>query len=156
MADMTLDGKDELGRWLKPFLDRLVHKARRQMCPLYVVGLIGPGDRKSVQPMAERLTPGDYGQLHHFVFFGRLGRRASGDRTAYSSGQARRRQRCSVGDRRHRSAEERPALGRRCSAIRFSLGQDRQLPNTGVADACTRRSAGDGGIAPFPSRELDE
>jgi hypothetical protein len=43
------------------------HKARRRMCPLYVAGLIGPGDRKSVQPMAERLAPGDYDQLHHFV-----------------------------------------------------------------------------------------
>jgi hypothetical protein len=30
------------------------------MCPLYVAGLIGPGDRKSVQPMAERLAPGNY------------------------------------------------------------------------------------------------
>ena len=37
------------------------------MCPLYVAGLIGPGDRKSVQPMAARLAPGDYDQLHHFV-----------------------------------------------------------------------------------------
>jgi SRSO17 transposase len=33
-------------------------------------GLIGPGDRKSVQPMAERLAPGDYDQLHHFVAAG--------------------------------------------------------------------------------------
>jgi len=37
------------------------------MCPLYVAGLIGPGDRKSVQPMAERLAPNDYDQLHHFI-----------------------------------------------------------------------------------------
>ena len=37
------------------------------MCPLYVVGLIGPGDRKSVGPMAERVAPGDYDRLHHFV-----------------------------------------------------------------------------------------
>src|SRR6266851_3931456 len=42
----------------------------RRMCPLYVSGLIGPGDRKSVQPMAERLAPGDYDQLHHFVAAG--------------------------------------------------------------------------------------
>ena len=40
------------------------------MCPLYVTGLIGPGDRKSVQPMAERLAPGNYDQLHHFVTAG--------------------------------------------------------------------------------------
>ena len=67
MVDTTSKWEDELGRWLKPFLDRLGHKARRRMCPLYVSGLIGPGDRKSVQPMAARLAPGDYDQLHHFI-----------------------------------------------------------------------------------------
>ena len=60
----------ELREWLSPFLEKLGHKARRQMCPLYVAGLIGPGDRKSVWPMAERLAPGDYDQLHHFVAAG--------------------------------------------------------------------------------------
>src|SRR6266699_2893583 len=60
----------ELRTWLSPFLTKLGHKARRRMCPLYVAGLIGPGDRKSVQPMAERLAPGDYDQLHHFVAVG--------------------------------------------------------------------------------------
>ena len=60
MVGTTSDWEDELGRWLKPFLDCLGHKARRRMCPLYVSGLIGPGDRKSVQPMAARLAPGDY------------------------------------------------------------------------------------------------
>ena len=67
MVSMTSKWEDELARWLAPFLDRLGHKARRRMCPLYVAGLIGPGDRKSVQPMAERLAPGDYDQLHHFI-----------------------------------------------------------------------------------------
>ncbi len=67
----TLSGWEvELAQWLRPFVDRLGHKARRRMCPLYVMGLIGPGDRKSVQPMAERLAPGDYDQLHHFVAAG--------------------------------------------------------------------------------------
>lgn len=60
----------DLTDWLKPFLDRLGHKARRRMCPLYVAGLIGPGDRKSVGPMAERVAAGDYDQLHHFVSSG--------------------------------------------------------------------------------------
>ena len=67
MGDRTSDWKEELGRFLKPFLARLGHKARRQMCPLYVSGLIGPGDRKSIQPMAERIALGDYDQLHHFI-----------------------------------------------------------------------------------------
>lgn len=60
----------DLERWLAPFLARLGHKARRRMCPLYVAGLIGPGDRKSVEPMASRLAPGDYDQLHHFISSG--------------------------------------------------------------------------------------
>jgi SRSO17 transposase len=67
MVNTRSKWEDELGRWLKPFLDRLGHKARRRMCPLYVAGLIGPGDRKSVQPMAARLAPGGYDQLHHFI-----------------------------------------------------------------------------------------
>jgi SRSO17 transposase len=37
------------------------------MCPLYIAGLIGPGERKSIQPIAERLAAGDYDQLHHFI-----------------------------------------------------------------------------------------
>ena len=67
MAGRTLDWKKELGRFLDPFLDCLGHKARRRMCPLYVSGLIGPCDRKSIQPMSERLAPGEYDQLHHFI-----------------------------------------------------------------------------------------
>jgi SRSO17 transposase len=70
MVGRTSDWKEELGQFLKPFLDRLGHKARRQMCPLYVSGLIGPGDRKSIQPMAKRLALGECDQLHHFIAAG--------------------------------------------------------------------------------------
>jgi len=70
MAETMVGWEGELGQWLKPFLERLGHKARQRMCPLYIVGLIGPGDRKSVAPMAERFAPGDYDQLHHFVAAG--------------------------------------------------------------------------------------
>ena len=51
--------------WLKPFVEKLGHKKRRQMCPLYVTGLIGPGDRKSIEPMAARFAPERYDRLHH-------------------------------------------------------------------------------------------
>src|SRR3954465_2648267 len=61
------DWQDARQRWLGPFLSHLGHKARRRMCPLYVAGLIGPGERKSVQPMASRTPAADYDQLHHFV-----------------------------------------------------------------------------------------
>jgi SRSO17 transposase len=70
MTGTTLDWRRELERWLRPFLERLGHKTRRRMCPVYVSGLIGPGDRKSIQPMAERVALGAYDQLHHFVSAG--------------------------------------------------------------------------------------
>jgi SRSO17 transposase len=70
MGGRTSDWKGELERFLKPFLAQLGHKARRRMCPVYVSGLIGPGDRKSIQPMAERFAAGDYDQLHHFIAAG--------------------------------------------------------------------------------------
>lgn len=62
--------RDDLERWLAPFLAVLSHPARRRMCPLYIAGLIGPGDRKSVQPMATRAGEVGYDQLHHFVAAG--------------------------------------------------------------------------------------
>ncbi len=70
MIGSTPDWREELGGFLKPFLARLGHKARRRMCPLYVSGLIGPGDRKSIQPMAERFAFGDDDQLHHVIAAG--------------------------------------------------------------------------------------
>ena len=59
--------RSDLERWLEPFLAGLSHPARRRMCPLYIAGLIGPGDRKSVQPMAMRSPGIGYDQLHHFI-----------------------------------------------------------------------------------------
>ena len=70
MTGRILDWRKELERWLRPFLERLGHKTRRRMCPVYISGLIGPGDRKSIQPMAERIALGAYDQLHHFVSAG--------------------------------------------------------------------------------------
>ena len=64
------DWRDDLERWLEPFLVALSHPARRKMCSLYIAGLIGPGDRKSVQPMAARTGEVGYDQLHHFVAAG--------------------------------------------------------------------------------------
>jgi SRSO17 transposase len=61
------DLEGELSSFMRPFVDRLGHKRRRQMCPLYIAGLIGPGDRKSIEPMASRFAPGQYDRLHHFI-----------------------------------------------------------------------------------------
>src|SRR5512137_1782693 len=59
--------KSDLERWLAPFIGALRHKTRARMCPAYVAGLIGAGDRKSVQLMAARDGDVGYDQLHHFI-----------------------------------------------------------------------------------------
>jgi SRSO17 transposase len=61
------DWNAALADWLKPFVEKLGHKKRRQMCLLYVAGLIGPGERKSIEPMAARIAPDRYDRLHHFI-----------------------------------------------------------------------------------------
>jgi len=61
------DWEGELERWLEPFLAGLRRKAQRRWAPFYLKGLILPGERKSVEPMADRVAPGDTQQLHHFV-----------------------------------------------------------------------------------------
>lgn len=64
---MEADWRSELEAWLLPFAAALRNKTRRRMCPAYIAGLIGPGDRKSVQPMAARDDEVSYDRLHHFV-----------------------------------------------------------------------------------------
>lgn len=67
---MEADWLSELETWLSPFAAALRNKTRRRMCPAYISGLIGPGDRKSVQPMAARADGVSYDRLHHFVSSG--------------------------------------------------------------------------------------
>jgi SRSO17 transposase len=61
------DWRDELDGWLGPFLAALGHGRRRLGAPVYLRGLIGPGGRKSLQPMAARLGLEGHDQLQHFV-----------------------------------------------------------------------------------------
>ena len=57
----------ELDGWLEPFLAVLGHGKRRRWAPVYLRGLIGPGERKSLRPMAAGLGLRGHDQLHHFV-----------------------------------------------------------------------------------------
>src|SRR5215210_5784084 len=61
------DRRAELDGWLGPFLAALGHEKRRRWAPVYLRGLLGPGDRKSLQPMAARLGLRSHDQLQHFV-----------------------------------------------------------------------------------------
>lgn len=64
---MEADWRSDLETWLAPFVAGLRNKTRGRMCPAYIAGLIGPGDRKSVQPMAARNGEVSYDRLHHFI-----------------------------------------------------------------------------------------
>lgn len=43
------------------------YKKRQKWAPVYLRGLLAPGERKSIEPLAERVAPGQRQQLHHFV-----------------------------------------------------------------------------------------
>ena len=156
MADRVADWDVELTRWLEPFLTRLGHVARRRMCPLYIAGLIGPGERKSVQPMATRLALGEYDRLHHFVAAGvwdtaplQVELLVQADRL--------------VGGQDAVLVIDDTALPKKGShsvgvAAQYAsvLGKTAQLSDAGLDHAGAWRSAGDGGTAVVPARELDE
>lgn len=61
------DWHSDFQEWLRPFLAVFKRSEQRCWAPLYLEGLLGPGARKSVEPMAERVCPGQTQQLHHFV-----------------------------------------------------------------------------------------
>ena len=63
MAECDGAGGD-LDRWLEPFLEVLGHKKRRTWAPMY---LLGPSERKSLQPMAASLGLSGHDQLQHFI-----------------------------------------------------------------------------------------
>ncbi len=62
MAEPDGAGSD-LDRWLERFLKALGHKKRRSWAPMYLRGLLGPSERKSLQPMAARLGLPGHDQL---------------------------------------------------------------------------------------------
>jgi len=52
---------------VQPFLEAWRHKKRRYWAPLYLRGLLLPGERKSIEPLAARVAPGHDQELRHFV-----------------------------------------------------------------------------------------
>jgi len=125
---------DELERWLEPFLARLRREAQRRWAPVHLKGLLLPGERKNVEPMAARVAPGDTqrratpssctlgsGAAKRLRFA--LGHGPSGGRAGAGRRPARGRAGRGAGGRRHRAREARPALGRREAAVPRQLGR---------------------------------
>ena len=46
----------ELERWLAPFVEGMGRRDRRRWAPVYVRGLIAPGERKSIGPLAHAVA----------------------------------------------------------------------------------------------------
>src|SRR5260221_11245576 len=71
---MARSGSEEAGRF-EEYLDRLGegvgHAVRREPLRAYVTGLLLPGERKSVEPMAAKVDPrhvqARHQSMHHFV-----------------------------------------------------------------------------------------
>ena len=61
------DWEYRLDEWLAPFVEQFRHKAQRRWAPVYLRGLLGPGARKSMEPIALRVAPSDVQQIHNFV-----------------------------------------------------------------------------------------
>src|SRR3954452_9352436 len=64
---MAPDVVRDLDEWLQPFQGVMGRKTRGACAPLYMRGLLGPGERKSLQPMALQLGLGGHDQLQHFI-----------------------------------------------------------------------------------------
>lgn len=67
VLDQDLDWPEALRTWAAPFLAALAHPAQRQWAPFYLEGLLLPGERKSMAPIASRVAPRDQQQLHNFI-----------------------------------------------------------------------------------------
>jgi SRSO17 transposase len=67
MRATTSNWRAAFEAWVAPFLARLGRVEQRRWAPVYLQGLLGPGERKSVEPMAARVAPGDVQQLHHVI-----------------------------------------------------------------------------------------
>jgi hypothetical protein len=61
------DAGGDPDRWVAPVPDALGPKRRRAWAPLYLRGLLGPGERKSPRPMAAGLGLSGHDQLHRFA-----------------------------------------------------------------------------------------
>ena len=67
MRDLGKHWEKELQRWCAPYVAAWQHKVRQRWGPVYIKGLLLPGERKSIEPLVERVAVGEKEQLHHFV-----------------------------------------------------------------------------------------
>jgi SRSO17 transposase len=59
--------QQQLEHWLQPFLEQFRNKKQALWAPFYLRGLLSDSRRKSVEPLAACVAPGQTQQLHHFI-----------------------------------------------------------------------------------------
>ena len=150
------DWRDGLRDWVEPFVAALGRSEQRHWAALYLQGLLGPGARKSVEPMAERVCPGQTQQLHHFVATSPWACEPL-ERVLRRTGDA-----LVGGDDAVLIVDDTALLkqGRHSVGVKHQycglLGQAGQLPGAGIADAGARGSARAYRFAAVPARRLGE
>lgn len=137
MKQMT-EWSSQLDRWLEPFLEVLGDKRRRKWAPLYLMGLLLPGERKSMEPISERVAPDDIEQIHHFVSTSRWDpaplEEVLSERKLTRCWEDRRRFSLST----TQPAQERDRVGWGCPSVLRCSRQAGQLPGPGVGSHLSR------------------
>lgn len=123
------------------------------MCLAYIAGLIGPGDRKSIQSLAARTDANPYDRLHHFIGAGL--RDSAPLEASLLSQAAYRRQQGLADHRRYGLAREGQSFGRCGPAICNGARQECELSDDGFGNARIGRSDHHAEPAPVPAGKLD-
>ena len=151
MAPPQLDWTEELEHWLEPFMNALGPGRRWRTCPAYVAGLIDPGDRKSVQPMAARDNGVNYDRLHHFICS------SVWAAAPLESALLVEADKLVGGENAWLIVDDTawPKKGRSSVGVAPQYWQDRQLSVAGFGDSGLARGAGNGWSSVVFARELD-
>ena len=160
---MELDAEvlERLSEYVAEFVADFGLITRRYWAEVYLQGLLLDGERKSIQPLAQRVTvPGWHGDtmqaLQQFV-----------NQSAWDEQAVLRTYRqllaASLADpagsdrhRRHRLCQEGPSLGGCGAPVLRHAGQDRQLPGGGLAALLSRRGRLPAGAAAVPAGGVDQ
>ena len=71
MARKQVAAQERFGEYITRLFEAVRHSDRREPLRAYLAGLLLPGDRKSVEPMAARIDPrhgeSRHQSMHHFV-----------------------------------------------------------------------------------------
>ena len=129
-------------RYAEKMVQALGHADRATPARWYLRGLMLPGQRKSVEPMAARVHPQDVGSahqsMHHLVADSDWSDTALLAAVAARGGAGAQWSRASavfLDHRRHELSQVGQALGRGGAPVLRALGQDGELPGRGESDA---------------------